>query len=121
MKLLLLPVLLLLLTSPLFAQTLNGKDFVDIESEYIRIVSSQDESDIYIDFGTRYNAPRFNNRLADPSLRNVIKNQEGHEIIFASTVDALNFMGEQGYTLVATQSVLDDNRSLLYYVMKEEQ
>jgi hypothetical protein len=109
-----------MLSSPIFAQTLNGKDFMDIESEYIRITSNQDESYIYIDFGTRYNAPRFNNRLADPSLRNIIKDEEGHEIIFASTVDALNFMNEQGYTLVSTQTTSDGASSLFYSIMKKE-
>lgn len=109
-----------MLTSPIFAQTLNGKDFVNIESEYIRIVSNQDESDLYIDFGTRYNAPRFNNRLAAPNLRNVIKDKEGHEIIFASTIDALNFMSKQGYALIETQTVSDGSSSILYYIMKEE-
>ena len=120
MKVLLLFVLLFAFISPIFAQTLNGEDFLDLESEYIRIISNQDESDIYIDFGTRYNAPRFNNRLADPSLRNVIKSEEGHEIIFASTIDALNFMNEQGYVLVATQTVSNDANSMHYYIMKEE-
>ena len=120
MKIFLLNILLLILSSPLFAQTLNGKDFIDIESEYVRIVSNQDESDIYIDFGTRHNAPRFNNRLADPSLRNIIKSKEGHEIIFASTIDALNFMSEQGYTLIITQTISKGTSSLFYYVMKEE-
>jgi len=120
MNLLLLNALLLMLTGPILAQTLNGKDFIDVESKYIRIISNQDESDIYIDFGTRYNAPRFNIRLANPDLRNVIKDKEGHEIIFASTVDALNFMSEQGYTLITTQTVSDSTRSTLYYLMKKE-
>lgn len=120
MNVLLLNVLLLLLTSPLLAQSLNGTEFSKIESKYIRIIASQDESDIYVDFGTRYNAPRFNNRLADPSLRNVIKSKEGHEIIFASTIDALNFMSKQGYTLVTTQIVSEDTRSVYYYIMQKE-
>ncbi|WMX16432.1 MULTISPECIES: hypothetical protein [unclassified Aureispira] len=120
MKVFLLHLLFFTLTSPLFAQTLNGKDFTKIESEYIRMVSNQDESDIYIDFGTRYNAPRFNNRLADPSLRNTIKDKNGHEIIFASVVDALNFMAKQGYTLIETHKILDKTSTLIYYIMKKE-
>ena len=119
MKVVLLSFLFVLLSSPIFAQTLNGKDFVDIEPEYVRIISNQDESDIYIDFGTAYNAPRFNIRLADPSLRNIIKSKDGHEIIFASSIDALNFMNEQGYTLVTTQSISDGTHSFLYFFMKK--
>lgn len=117
MKVILLSILCLLLSGTLFAQTLNGKDFMDIESEYIRILSNPDESDIYIDFGTPYNAPRFNNRLADPSLRNIIKSEEGHEIIFSSTIDALNFMSEHGYTLISTQTITP---ALFSYIMKED-
>jgi len=109
-----------MLSSSIFAQTLNEKDIMDIESKYIRIVSNLDESYIYIDFGTRYNAPRFNNRLADPKLQNIIKDKEGHQIIFASTIDALNFMDEQGYTLMNTQTISDGVRSYFYYVMKKE-
>jgi hypothetical protein len=120
MKVLLLNVLLFLLASPLFAQSLNGKDFVHIDAEYIQIISNQDESDIYVDFGTPYNASRFNIRLADPSLRNVIKSAEGHEIIFASIIDALNFIGEQGYALVATQTSSNDSGSMYHYIMKRE-
>lgn len=120
MKLLLLSILLTILTNSLLAQSLNGKDFIDLESQYIRIVANQDESDIYIDFGTLYNAPRFNNRLAAPELRNVIKDREGHEIIFASTVDALNFMSEVGYTLVGTQQIPNKTEVMLYYIMKKE-
>ena len=114
MKIILLSALFIMLSSSLFAQTLNGKNLTDIESKYIRIISNQDESHIYIDFGTRYNAPRFNNRLADPNLQNIIRDKEGHEIIFASAIDALNFMNKQGYNLISTQTT-----SLLYYIMKK--
>ena len=119
MNVILLSILCLLLVGTLFAQTLNGKDFMDIEVEYIRIVSNQDESDIYLDFGTPYNAPRFNNRLADPSLRNIIKSEAGHEIIFSSTIDALNFMSALGYTLVSTQTLSGSTPALFSYIMKE--
>lgn len=120
MKLLLLSVLFIMLMHSSVAQSLNGNDLNSVEVEYIRIVANQNESDIYIDFGTHHNAPRFNNRLAAPELRNVIKDDEGHEIIFASTIDALNFMSEIGYTLVATQKITAEKEVLLYYIMKQK-
>jgi hypothetical protein len=119
MKVILLSALFIMLSSSLFAQSLNGKNFTDVESKYVRIVSNQDESHIYIDFGTRYNAPRFNNRLAAPNLQNIIKDKEGHQIIFSSAIDALIFMNEHGYTLMSSQTISDGTRSLFYYIMEK--
>lgn len=101
-------------------QSINEIQLSKIDADYIRIVSNQDESDIYIDLGSKYNAPRFNSRLAAPELRNIIKDKEGHEIIFASTIDAMNFMHKNGYTLVQTQNIMDDKVNVYHYIMKKK-
>ncbi|BDS12820.1 hypothetical protein [Aureispira anguillae] len=120
MKRLILSTLLSMFAFSISAQSLNDVALDKIESNYIRVVSNQDESDIYIDFGTHYNAPRFSNRLADPKLRNVIKNKEGHEVIFASVIDALNFMDNNGYILIETHTIIDNEITMFHYLMKKK-
>ena len=87
MKKLLLALLILSFSPKLFAQSINDTPFEKIEGDYISIISNQNESDVYIDFGTRYNAPRFNNRLAAPEHRNIIKNKDGVEMICSDRIN----------------------------------
>lgn len=102
------------------AQSINEVEISTIDADYIRIISNQDESDIYIDFGSQYNAPRFNSRLAAPELRNIIKDKEGHEIIFASAIDAMNFMHKNDYILIQTQNLVDNKVNSYHYIMKKK-
>lgn len=120
MKVFFTTILLLIFFVDAKAQSLNGKPITQVESEYIRIISNEDESDIYVDFGTKYNAPRFNIRLADPTYRNILKNKDGHEVIFASVIDALNFMSNSGYYLVETHTITEKNVSMFHYIMRKK-
>lgn len=100
-----------------FAQTINDIPVDELKLTYIKIVATQDEGDIYLDLGTKYNAPRYNNRLANPDQRNVIKDENGHEIIFSSTTDALNFMHQLSFELVNTYPSVRDKATVNNFVL----
>lgn len=119
MKSILYTLLLCCCSLTVFAQTVNDIDFTDLDLEYVRIVANQDESDVYLDFGNKYNAPRFNNRLAAPDLRNVIKDKKGHEMIFSSIIDALNFMAANGFKLSQTYTIQSEKKVLQCYILEQ--
>lgn len=120
MKKVFLSILCIALVHQLQAQTINDVPFSKLEDNYVKIVGTHDESDVYIDFGSKHNAARFNNRLAAPDQRNIIKSAEGHEMIFSSMVDALNFMDQNGYQFVQAYSISSGSHSLRYYIMKRK-
>lgn len=95
-----------------FAQniTTNGKSFV-----YCTLVGTASafstKVKIEIDFGQAVSFWNQDRRLKD---------QNGKPIKFNSMVDALNFMGAQGWEFVQAYSVTIANQNVYHYLLKKE-
>ncbi|MFY9352844.1 MAG: hypothetical protein WBI52_07555 [Bacteroidales bacterium] len=65
---------------------------------------------IQIDFGQKMNAFA-DNRLKDPKT--------GKPIVFNSMIDALNFMGKQGWEFVQAYTITEGNNGVYHYILKK--
>jgi hypothetical protein len=65
---------------------------------------------IEISFGQRVRALA-DNRLKDP--------QTGKPIVFNSMIDALNFMGKQGWEFAQAYIVTESNQNIYHYLLKK--
>jgi len=109
MKKLLILSLILLCISGISAQTNKKYTYCEIIG---RSFSNTKISNISIDFG-----------LEDGELPPVEfpKNEKGKEIKFKSMIQALNFMGERGWVLIETYSLVDMMGDMKYHwVLKKD-
>ena len=106
----------LLITSPLFSQTVNDVPIKDIDVKYIEIIGSQrsvsSKMNIEIEFGQKGNLIGSNNTK--------IKDENGERVLFNSMVDALNFMDKNGYEYLDSYTTSFNDNSTYHYILKKK-
>ena len=120
MKKLLAPFLLLLVFQQhSFAQTINNVPLKDIDVEYIEIVGTptvlSTKLTIELDFGQENKF--WGNREYD------LRDADGKRIKFNSMIDALNFMGKNGYELIMpyiVPSTSSSSGSVYHYLLRRK-
>lgn len=108
--------LLIVLSLPTKAQTVNGKDISSFEAEYLQIVGVgkllSNKLTIHIDYGQEQ-------KIFDVKDTPVLDDQ-GNKVEFQSMMDALNFMSKFGYEYVDAYVLTAGNGLVYYYVMKKK-
>jgi hypothetical protein len=98
------------------AQTINDVPLKDIDVEYIEIVGTaklfSTKLNIELDFGQE------NKFWTDKEYQ--VKNAEGKKITFNSMIDALNFMGKNGYELIMPYVVTVSNQNIYHYLLRRK-
>ncbi len=99
-----------------FSQTVNDIPLMDIDVEYVRIVGTakllSTKVNIEIDFGQH-------NKIFS-SKDTQLRDENGKLQIFNSMVDALNFMGQNGYEFVSAYAITIANQNVYHYLMKKK-
>jgi len=109
MKKILFVLLVVLISTNLFAQTQSQPKYVYCEIIGTNKFMSRNVT-IEIDFGQKMKG------FADNRLRDI---QTGKKKIFNSMIDALNHMGKRGWELVQAYNVTLDNQYTFHYLMKK--
>lgn len=111
--------LLLICQQHSFAQTINNVPLKDIDVEYIEIVGTptilSTKLTIELDFGQENKF--WSNREYD------LRDAAGKRIKFNSMIDALNFMGKNGYELIMPYIVPSTNSSsgsVYHYLLRRK-
>jgi len=105
-----------LMTSVVFSQTINNVPIENINVEYILIVGTtkffSNDVTIQIDFGQK-------NKIFSTKDSKIL-DIDGKEVIFHSMVDALNFMSENGYCFITAYVITVGNQNVYYYLLRKE-
>ncbi len=113
-------ILIALLSSKSFAQTVNDIPLKDIKSEYVQIVGTgkflSEKITIELDFGQKSSAwTKKDTQLLDA---------EGKKVELNSMIDALNFMVANGYEFVQayviTIPTLGGNQNVYHYLLRKK-
>jgi len=98
--------------SALKAQTVNNLKLSELKEEYLEIGENQriGKTFITIDYGQKR---RNNNEL-------LVKDANGNNFEFNSTIDFLNRMKTYGYELVQVYSVISSGDSVTKYILRRK-
>jgi len=102
--------------SAAFAQTVNDIPLKEVDVEYIQIVGTSkllsNKVTIEIDFGQE-------NKFWSAKDTQV-KDENGKLVVFNSMIDALNFMGKNGYEFVDAYTITVSNQNVYHYMMRRK-
>tara|TARA_B100000401_G_scaffold351724_1_gene249344 strand:- start:316 stop:669 length:354 start_codon:yes stop_codon:yes gene_type:complete len=112
-------VLIFILLSIGYSQTVNGIPISEIDTEYIQIVGTEGlikkKVSIEIDYGQNEQGKFFQKRK-----NLVIKDENDEELKFNSMIGALNFMHKYGYDFVNAYAVSTGNQNVYHYLLKKK-
>ena len=99
------------------AQSVNGVNLSDIDSEYVQIVGTSkymsNKMLVSLDFGQENKAFSASNQL--------IKDAEGKALVLNSMIDALNFMDGVGYEFVNAYVITVSGQNVYHYILRRKQ
>jgi len=102
--------------SNVFSQTVNDIPIKDIDVDYIQIVGTSklmsNKVTIEIDFGQE-------NKVWSAKDTQV-KDENGKLVVFNSMIDALNFLGKNGYEFVDAYAISIGNQNVYHYMLKKK-
>lgn len=100
------------------AQSVNGIPFSDVDVEYVRIVGTakllSTKVMIQIDFGQE-------TKLFGGAKQTQIRDENDKPVVFNSMIDALNFMGKNGYEFETAYTLTIGNQNVYHYLMRRKQ
>jgi hypothetical protein len=98
-----------------FAQKVNGIAVKDLDADYIEIAETPSYGiykRIAVDFGQKVGIWSFK--------ESTLTDNEGKPIDFNSIVAALNFMSRNGYELVDSYPVKNNDSNIQHYILKKK-
>jgi len=117
MKQVLITSLLFLLPFIGFSQTINGVELSEIDVEYVRIVGTakllSKKVTIQLDFGQE-------TKFWTAAKDTVIKDENGKPLTLNSMIDALNFMGKNGYEFLDSYVITVGSQNVYHYLLKKK-
>lgn len=109
-------IIVLMLSTSLFSQTVNGTPIKDLDVEYVRIVGTSNALNtkvtIDLEFGQQ------NKLLSSKDTK--ILNTDGTVLVLNSMVDALNFMDANGYEFVTAYAITIGTQNVYHYLMRKK-
>jgi hypothetical protein len=101
----------------LIAQTVNDIPLKDIDVEYVQIVGTSKvlstKLTIEIDFGQR-------TKFFSSGKETILKDEKGKSLDFNSMIDALNFMGENGYEFINAHTITVGNQNVYHFILRKK-
>ena len=106
-----------LLMSLSYSQTIDGINVKDIDVEYMQIVGTTgfltNKVSITLDYGQTAAGKLFGKG------KMVVKDKDGKRMKFNSMIDALNFLGTNGYDFVDAYAITIGNNNVYHYMMRK--
>ncbi|MHA3788339.1 hypothetical protein ACX0HA_09035 [Flavobacterium hauense] len=109
----------LLLCAPIaYCQTVNDVPIKDIKVEYVQIVGTSKmmstKLNIQLDFGQKTG-------FFSGGKEQLVKDASGNKLEFNSMIDALNFMGENGYEFISAYAAEFSGQNVYHYLLRKKQ
>ena len=108
-----LTIILTSLIGTISAQTINNVPITEIDAEYMRIIGyaklMSNKVKVSLDFGQR--------NSVWTGKDDIIKDENGKNVVFNSMIDALNFMAENKYEYVNSYGVINSNNQVIDFII----